>query len=98
MKNRVLSGLALLSLTAALVACSDSADDASNSEALANCLERSRLAASSTRVFNDELKIHAAELGPPVGLLINNAGSSTLVQQVVDGAPGDVLITADEKN
>ena len=98
MKNRALSGLALLSLTAALVACSDSADDASNSEALANRVELNLLAASSTRVFNDELKEHAAEIEPPVGLLINNAGSSTLVQQLVDGAPGDLLITADEKN
>src|SRR5699024_4785819 len=67
----------------------------------ANSAERtelSALAASSTRVFNDELKDKAAEFEPPASLLINNAGSSTLVQQLVDGAPGDVLITADEKN
>lgn len=98
MKSRVLSGLALLSLTAALVACSDSSDEASTSEALENRVELNLLAASSTRVFNDDLKKQAAELEPPVGLFINNAGSSTLVQQLVDGAPGDVLITADEKN
>ena len=61
-------------------------------------MELDLLAASSTRVFNDDLKKQAAELEPPVGLFINNAGSSTLVQQLVDGAPGDVLITADEKN
>lgn len=98
MKSRVLSGLALLSLTAALVACSDSSDEASTSEALENRVELNLLAASSTRVFNDDLKKQATELEPPVGLFINNAGSSTLVQQLVDGAPGDVLITADEKN
>lgn len=98
MKSRVLSGLALSSLTAALVACSDSSDEASTSEALENRVELNLLAASSTRVFNDDLKKQAAELEPPVGLFINNAGSSTLVQQLVDGAPGDVLITADEKN
>ena len=98
MKSRVLSGLALLSLTVALVACSDSSDEASTSEALENRVELNLLAASSTRVFNDDLKKQAAELEPPVGLFINNAGSSTLVQQLVDGAPGDVLITADEKN
>lgn len=98
MKSRVLSGLALSSLTAALVACSDSSDEASTSEALENRVELNLLAASSTRVFNDDLKKQAAELEPPVGLFINNAGSSTLVQQLVDGAPGDVLLTADEKN
>lgn len=98
MKSRVLSGLALLSLAAALVACTDSSDEASTSEALENRVELNLLAASSTRVFNDDLKKQAAELEPPVGLFINNAGSSTLVQQLVDGAPGDVLITADEKN
>lgn len=98
MKSRVLSGLALLSLTAALVACSDSSDAASTSEALENRVDLNLLAASSTRVFNDDLKKQAAELEPPVGVFINNAGSSTLVQQLVDGAPGDVLITADEKN
>lgn len=98
MKSRVLSGLALSSLTAALVACSDSSDEASTSEALENRVELNLLAASSTRVFNDDLKKQAAEFEPPVGLFINNAGSSTLVQQLVDGAPGDVLITADEKN
>lgn len=98
MISRVLSGLALLSLTVALVACSDSSDEASTSAALENRVELNLLAASSTRVFNDDLKKQAAELEPPVGLFINNAGSSTLVQQLVDGAPGDVLITADEKN
>lgn len=98
MISRVLSGLALSSLTAALVACSDSSDEASTSEALENRVELNLLAASSTRVFNDDLKKQAAELEPPVGLFINNAGSSTLVQQLVDGAPGDVLLTADEKN
>src|SRR5690625_1481528 len=99
MKARVLSGLAILSLATALTACSESSE--SDASADGNSAERTELnvlAASSTRVFNDELKDKAAEFEPPASLLINNAGSSTLVQQLVDGAPGDVLITADEKN
>lgn len=86
---RTLSGLAIVGTAMALTACSNSSEDG----AMLNLL-----GASSTRVFSEELKTKAAELDPPMELLINNAGSSTLVQQLVDGAPGDVLITADEKN
>lgn len=104
MKTRVPSGLVIVAVATALTACSDSADttDEANSadspEASAESVELNLLAASSTRVFNEELEAQAAELDPSAFLLINNAGSSTLVQQLVDGAPGDVLITADEKN
>lgn len=49
------------------------------------------LGAASTRVVNEEL----VELSG-TGLEFINAGSSTLVQQLVDGSPGDVLITADQ--
>lgn len=51
------------------------------------------LGAASTRVINDDL---AALSGEP--LTFANAGSSSLVQQLVEGAPADVLITADRKN
>ena len=95
MRTRVLPALVIVAVSTALTACSDSADSA---EAPAEKVELNLLAASSTRVFNEELEAQAAELDPSVSLLINNAGSSTLVQQLVDGAPGDVLITADEKN
>lgn len=95
MRTRVLPALAIVAVATALTACSDSADSA---EAPAEKEELNLLAASSTRVFNEELEAQAAELDPSVSLLINNAGSSTLVQQLVDGAPGDVLITADKKN
>lgn len=54
--------------------------------------------AASTRVLNDALQELAVELDPPMELTFNNAGSSTLVQQLGDGAPGDVLITADKAN
>lgn len=48
------------------------------------------LGASSTRVLNDDLQ----EL-TNLDLTFINAGSSTLVQQLADGSPGDLLITAD---
>ena len=98
MKTRVLSSLAIAAIAAAMTACSDSAETTGSTEASAESVELNVLAASSTRVFNKELESQAAELDPSASLLINNAGSSTLVQQLVDGAPGDVLITADEKN
>ena len=48
------------------------------------------LGASSTRVLNEHFTgLADVELG------FVNAGSSTLVQQLLDGSPGDVLITAD---
>lgn len=50
--------------------------------------------ASSTRVMNDALSERAAAQTPPLHLDFNNAGSSTLVQQLADGAPADVLLTA----
>lgn len=50
--------------------------------------------ASSTRVLNQEFEAQGAELEPPARLVFNNAGSSTLVQQLRDGAPADLLITA----
>lgn len=51
------------------------------------------LGAASTRTINDDL---ATLSGEP--LTFANAGSSNLVHQLVDGAPGDVLITADKKS
>lgn len=52
-------------------------------------------AASSTRVVNEDIQDAAAELEPPLELVFNNAGSGTLVTQLAEGAPADVLITAD---
>lgn len=49
------------------------------------------LGAASTRVLNEDLAAHSDR-----ELEFINAGSSTLVQQLVDGAPGDLLITADQ--
>lgn len=48
--------------------------------------------AASTRVLNDDLQaLSGAEL------VFINAGSADLLQQLRDGAPGDVLITADRQ-
>lgn len=46
-------------------------------------------AASSTRLINDDLDART-----DIDLAINNGGSSGLVQQLYDGAPADLLITA----
>jgi molybdate transport system substrate-binding protein len=51
------------------------------------------LGASSTRVLNEDFQ-ELTDAGPE----FVNAGSSTLVQQLADGSPGDVLITADRTN
>ncbi|MDO4631705.1 MAG: molybdate ABC transporter substrate-binding protein [Corynebacterium sp.] len=53
-------------------------------------------AAASTRVLNDELQ--ALPEAADTELVFNNDGSPSLVQQIGDGAPADVLITADENN
>lgn len=47
------------------------------------------MGASSTRVINDELSALA-----PAPLRFTNAGSTTLIQQLADGAPGDIVLTA----
>lgn len=46
-------------------------------------------AASSTRLINDDLAART-----DIDVAINNGGSSALVQQLFDGAPADLLITA----
>ncbi|WP_156230607.1 molybdate ABC transporter substrate-binding protein [Corynebacterium occultum] len=78
----------LITLTGAsilLVACSPAI-----SGTTAESVELMVLGAASTRVVNEEL----AELSGH-HLEFINAGSSTLVQQLTDGSPGDVLLTAD---
>lgn len=55
------------------------------------------LAASSTRVLNDDLANAAESLKTPSHLTISNGGSSELVSQLKEGAPADILITASKK-
>ncbi|QPK79976.1 substrate-binding domain-containing protein [Corynebacterium lizhenjunii] len=54
-------------------------------------------AASSTRVLNEDLTHAAAQANPPLQLRLNNAGSAALVQQLAEGAPADVLLTASQE-
>ena len=55
------------------------------------------LAASSTRVINDELEKRASEFDTPVDLEFQNGGSSDLVNKLSEGAPADLLLTASKK-
>ncbi|WP_192796157.1 MULTISPECIES: molybdate ABC transporter substrate-binding protein [Corynebacterium] len=76
-----------------LSACSSSPTDVPGGDAT----QLDVFAAASTRVLNDDFANLGSELDNPAELVIHNAGSSALVQQLVDGAPADVLITADER-
>ena len=87
--NRALVCISVITAAVALAACSsESADTAAGDNP-----DLTVLGAASTRVINDDLQ----ELSPNK-LTYINAGSSDLVQQLVEGAPGDLLITADQKN
>ena len=55
------------------------------------------LAASSTRVINEELTQRAGQLDPAVNLSFENGGSSDLVSKLREGAPADLLLTASKK-
>ncbi|EEI62766.1 molybdate ABC transporter substrate-binding protein [Corynebacterium glucuronolyticum] len=81
----------------AVAGCSQSAEttSASNSSSAQASDTQSQeqiliMGAASTRVLNDAISKEF-----PVEF--NNAGSSTLISQLAEGAPGDLLITADRK-
>ncbi|CAB1030500.1 molybdate ABC transporter substrate-binding protein [Corynebacterium diphtheriae] len=74
-----------------LTSCSSATETTESSDASAALTV---FGAASTRVINDEL----SELAAPMTLTYNNGGSSTLVQQLREGAPADVFISADKKN
>ncbi len=87
-RRRALRGPGVLGAVALLTACTTG--DASGEDP-----ELTVLGAASTRVVNGDLAARAAQLDPPLPVNFVNVGSPTLVQQLADGAPGDVLITAD---
>ena len=93
MKKRAAALLAALAF--ALAACAPPTSTTSTQDADAATLNV--LAASSTRVINDELTSRAGQLAPPVNLNFENGGSSDLVSKLREGAPADLLLTASKK-
>lgn len=81
----------------AVAGCSQSAEtnsatSSSSTQASDNQTQEQILimGAASTRVLNDAIS-------DEFPVQFNNAGSSTLISQLEEGAPGDLLITADRK-
>ncbi|MDO5076568.1 molybdate ABC transporter substrate-binding protein [Corynebacterium sp.] len=72
-------------------ACSGGGEQATTAQTSGNEQPIIVLAAASTRVLSDDFNALSKQ-----ELSFVNAGSSTLVQQLIDGSPGDVLITADK--
>ncbi|MDK8504808.1 molybdate ABC transporter substrate-binding protein [Corynebacterium accolens] len=91
--NKKFAAAAVAATGLALSACSP--DTSSNSDSEETSLNL--LAASSTRVINDELEKRASELDTPVDLEFQNGGSSDLVNKLSEGAPADLLLTASKK-
>lgn len=83
------SAAAVLGAATLLASCAPNTSTSGGGEAATDTL--TVLGAASTRVINDELDGLARH-----DLQFINAGSSTLVQQLTDGAPGDLLITANK--
>ena len=82
------------STAASTTAAESSATESTAAESSAESVEMQLFGASSTRVINDQLSELAAELDPPLEIAYNNDGSGSLVTQLNEGAPADVLITA----
>lgn len=61
----------------------------------AESVQLALFAASSTRVLNEAMEKAAADI--PATLTFNNGGSAALVQQIKEGAPADLLLTASKK-
>lgn len=89
--SRLAALFAIALATTGLIACAGGTDtESTTSKATSDLIV---MGSASTRVLNDDL----SEMSES-NLEFVNAGSSDLVQQLTEGAPGDVLITADQKN
>lgn len=103
MKSKFLAVVAASVMTAGLVAgCSSSSDDDNSSSATSSAsAEKVTLtvfaAASLKKSFTD-LGAEFTKDNPDVEVKFNFDGSQALVTQIEQGAPVDVLATADEKN
>lgn len=84
--------------TASSSAMSSSAADSTATEQAAEAVDLNVFAAASTRVLEDDLTEDAQTLELPANLTFNFDGSSGLVQQIADGAPADIFISADKRN
>ncbi|HVV11560.1 molybdate ABC transporter substrate-binding protein [Amycolatopsis sp.] len=97
--KKVLAGLAGLALV--LTGCGSSNDNAGSSSGTSSAPEARTLtvyaAASLTESFN-VLKTEFEAAHPGVTVTYNFGGSSTLVQQLTNGAKADVFASADEAN
>ncbi|MBK4146939.1 molybdate ABC transporter substrate-binding protein [Corynebacterium macginleyi] len=91
--HKTLAAATVAATGIALSACSPST---STTAALGNTSVH-LLAASSTRVINDELEKRALELDTPLDLEFQNGGSADLVNKLSEGAPADLLVTASRK-
>lgn len=92
--SRVLAVPAAAMLALSVAACGgETTDTSASSEAPDAATDLTVLGAASTRVLNEDLDGLTED-----SLTFVNAGSSALVQQLADGAPGDVFISADEKH
>lgn len=91
--NKKFAAAAVAATGLALSACSPDTSTTSDAEQTSLNL----LAASSTRVINDELEKRASEFDTPVDLEFQNGGSSDLVNKLSEGAPADLLLTASKK-
>ncbi|OFL79578.1 molybdate-binding protein [Corynebacterium sp. HMSC077D10] len=80
-------------------AASASSDNSGSSDTpasdAAESVQLALFAASSTRVLNEAMEKAAADI--PATLTFNNGGSAALVQQIKEGAPADLLLTASKK-
>ena len=100
MSRRPVSLLLAAGLLAALTACGapgEAPGSAAQTTAAPDTTLTVLAAASLTSTFG-ELATTFEEEHPGTSVQLSFAGSADLVQQLADGAPGDVLASADEKN
>lgn len=110
--KRVLTATVAASAAFALAACSPSnekdstasssattsAADSTAAEQATEAVDLNVLAASSTRVLEDDFTEDALTLELPANLTFDFDGSSGLVSKMEEGAPADLFISADKRN
>ena len=99
-ENQVVFRKALWAVCAVTVATSCGAQAGDNTTPNSDAIEGSIVvfaAASLTDVFS-EISASFEDEFPNIDVQLNVAGSSTLREQILGGAPGDVFASADERN